>query len=186
MANRLNRLGTLTYRQGCHDERQARADAGVFFRALRESLGGTALPYAWVPEWHKSDHGLHLHFALGRFVERQLIVAAWNRVPDAGWVHIKLIGDLPVGSSRVDEARKTAGYLGKYVSKSFGEERTRSLKRYDVAEGFQPKAVRISGRSAAEVVGVACRQIGAEPSWFWSSHQEEDWAGPPAISVRWS
>src|SRR5450756_1595543 len=52
-ANRLNRLGTLTYAgAGCHDPRQARADAGEFFRELREQLDGESLPYLWVPEWH--------------------------------------------------------------------------------------------------------------------------------------
>ena len=92
----------------------------------------------WVPEWHKS-HGLHLHFALGRYAARGLIESAWrDGVADAGFVHVELLGDLAVGSGRVAEARKAAGYLGKYVGKSFGAERTRSLKRYDVAEGFQP------------------------------------------------
>ena len=84
-ANRLNRVGTLTYAgKGCHEPRQARADAGEFFRALRARLGGEALPYLWVPEWHKTGHGLHVHFAVGRFVPRQLISRAWGR----GFVHI--------------------------------------------------------------------------------------------------
>src|SRR3954468_18608321 len=51
-ANRLNRLGTLTYRgRGCHDPQQFRRDVGVFFRRLRRSLGGDPFPYMWVPEW---------------------------------------------------------------------------------------------------------------------------------------
>ena len=33
------------------------------WRSLRSALGGAALPYLWVPEWHKSGHGLHAHFA---------------------------------------------------------------------------------------------------------------------------
>jgi hypothetical protein len=54
-ANRLNRLGTLTYEgAGCHDPGQARAHVGTFFRALRTDLGGAAFPYVWVPEWHKT------------------------------------------------------------------------------------------------------------------------------------
>lgn len=59
-ANRLNRLGTLTYRgHGCHDPVQARADVGAFWRALRLRLGGERFPYAWVTEWHSGGHGLH-------------------------------------------------------------------------------------------------------------------------------
>ena len=40
-ANRLNRLGTLTYAgAGCHDPAVVRADAGGFFRRLRASWAG--------------------------------------------------------------------------------------------------------------------------------------------------
>jgi hypothetical protein len=60
--NRLNRLGTLTYAgRGCHDPRALRADLAGLFRALRRALGGEAFAYVWVPEWHKSGHGLHAH-----------------------------------------------------------------------------------------------------------------------------
>jgi hypothetical protein len=39
-ANRLNRLGTLTYRgEGCHDPLRLRMDLAGFFRELRERLG---------------------------------------------------------------------------------------------------------------------------------------------------
>lgn len=82
---------------------------GGFFRELRAGLGHPALPYLWSAEWHKSDHGLHVHFAVGRFVPRHLIEGAWGR----GFVHIKLLGDLPVGSGSLEEARKAAGYLSK-------------------------------------------------------------------------
>ncbi len=119
-ANRLNRLGTLTYRgSGCHDPRGLRGHVGGFFRELRAGLGHRALPYLWTAEWHKSDHGLHVHFAVRRFVPRHLIEGAWGR----GFVHIKLLGDLPVGSGSLEEARKAAGYLSKYVGKAFDEAR---------------------------------------------------------------
>ena len=75
------------------------------------ALDGAAFPYAWVPERHKSDHGLHLHFAVGRFIRRSLIERSWGH----GFVHIKLLGDLPVGTGTVEEARRAAGYLSKYV-----------------------------------------------------------------------
>ena len=100
-ANRLNRLGTLTYAEGCHDPGQVRADVGAFFRTLRADLGGEPFAYVWVPEWHKK-HGLHLHFAVGGFIPKGRIESAWGR----GFVHIKLLGDLPVGSGRIAEARK--------------------------------------------------------------------------------
>ena len=47
-ANRLNRLGTLTYAgQGCHDPNLGQGDAAGFFKRLRVELGGKALPYLW-------------------------------------------------------------------------------------------------------------------------------------------
>ena len=68
-ANRLNRLGTLTYRgDGCHDPRQVRRRRGGVLPALRCELRGRAFPYVWVPEWHKTEHGLHVHFAVGQFI----------------------------------------------------------------------------------------------------------------------
>ena len=86
---------------GNHDPALLREHLGEFFRDLRDGLGGKPLPYAWVPEWHKSGHGLHAHFAVGRYIKRSA---------DRGGVgtrvrHIKLIGDLPVGSSALSEAR---------------------------------------------------------------------------------
>jgi hypothetical protein len=183
-ANRLNRLGTLTYRgSGCHDPQLMRSHLGDFFRQLRDGLGGEALPYVWVPEWHKSDHGLHAHFAVGRFVKRSLIESAWGR----GFVHIKLLGNLPVGSGQLAEARVAAGYLSKYVSKSFTDPAARvlGLHRYDVAQGFQPKPVALSGRSSDAVLAQASALLGGSPSVEWSSESVEDWQGPPAIWAQW-
>jgi len=184
-ANRLNRLGTLTYAgEGCHDPLQVRADVGAFFRALRFGLGGEALAYVWVPEWHKTGHGLHVHFAVGRYVPRSLIVEAWGR----GFVHIKLLGDLAVGSGALAEARVAARYLSKYVAKTFADPTARvlGLHRYDVAQGFQPAKVSLHGRSPDDVLGQASEWFGVHPEYRWSSADVEGWAGPPAIWAQWA
>ena len=140
VSNRLNRLGTLTYAgTGCHDPRQVRADVGAFFRRLRDGLGGEPLPYAWVPEWHKTDHGLHLHFAVGRFVPRSKIDQAWGH----GFVSIKLLGNLPVGSGSLAESRRAAGYLGKYVSKSFADEDTARRPKGCIASMWRRASPRV-------------------------------------------
>lgn len=183
-ANRLNRLGTLTYRgAGCHDPALVRDHLGEFFRSLRSGLGGASLPYVWVPEWHKSGHGLHAHFAVGRFVKRSLIESAWGR----GFVHIKLLGDFPVGSGDLSEARVAAGYLSKYVAKTFTDPSARvlGLHRYDVAQGFQPKSVHLSGTSPDSVLGQASAVLGSSPTVEWASSSVEDWKGPPAIWAQW-
>lgn len=186
-ANRLNRLGTLTYAgDGCHDPVQVRSDAGEFFRALRDQLGGDPFAYVWVPEWHPGGHGLHLHFAVGRFVPRGEIARAWGR----GFVHIKLLGGLPVGSGPLAEARVAAGYLSKYVAKSFtqsdSQSRPAGLHRYELAEGFTPQRVRLRGRSDADVLRQAMDMFGgAFPERVWVSGSKPDWAGPPAVWAQW-
>ncbi|GII24518.1 hypothetical protein Pme01_41150 [Planosporangium mesophilum] len=182
--NRLNRLGTLTYRgAGCHDPRQVRADLGVFFPVLRAHLGGGAFPYVWVPEWHPGGHGLHVHFAVGRFIKQSVIKRAWGR----GFVSIKQLNDLPVGSGTLDQARLAARYLSKYVTKSFADaDRPAGLHRYEVAQGFQPKAVRLTGHSADHVLGQASAGFGAAPVLRWSSADLSDWRGAPAIWAQWA
>ena len=180
-ANRLNRLGTLTYRgDGCHDPRQLRGDVAGFFRGLRRSLGDEPFAYVWVPEWHKSGHGLHVHFAVGRFIGRGKIEQAWGR----GFVHIKLLGDLPAGSGSLQEARLAARYLSKYVTKTF-DEALPGLHRYEVAQGFQPEVVRCVGRSADEALDAASTLMRARPERVWRSDDEADWQGPPAVWASW-
>jgi len=184
VANRLNRLGTLTYRgAGCHDPREIRAHVGGFFRDLRVATGGKTFPYVWVPEWHKTDHGLHLHFLVGDYIPRRVIERAWGR----GFTHIKLIGDLGLGAGKVGEARKAAGYICKYVTKSFGQtDRPAGLHRYDLAQGFQPKGVRLVGRRPDALLGQASQLFGAEPSYRWSSADVPDWRGGPAFWAQWA
>lgn len=56
-----------------------------------------------------------MHLAVGRYVRQRLIRDVWER----GIVHIKLIGDLPVGSGALEEARIAASYLAKYSRRGF-------------------------------------------------------------------
>ena len=183
-ANRLNRLGTLTYGPPrCTDPLEVRAHVGSFFRNLRAELGRDALPYAWVPELHKDGVHFHVHFAVGQYVPRGLISSAWGR----GFVHIKLLGDLPVGSTSLSEARVASRYLSKYVTKTFTDPatRVRGLHRYDVAQGYQPASQRLRGRSPDDVLAQASELFGLEPATRWSSDEVEGWAGPPAIWAQW-
>jgi hypothetical protein len=182
-ANGLNRLGTLTYAgEGCHDPYAVREHVGEFFRHLRTLLGGKPFAYAWVPEWHQGGHGQHLHFAVGQYVRRRMIERAWGR----GFVHIKLLSDLPVGTGRIGEARVAARYLSKYVGKAFEQERVPGLHRYEVAQGFQPEPVKVEGRTADEVVGRASQIMGSNPQHIWHSDQSEDWHGPPTVWAAWA
>ncbi len=55
-----------------------------------------------------------MHFVVGRYVKRGLIEEAWGR----GIVHIKLIGDLPLGSGSLAESRQAARYVAPYTAKA--------------------------------------------------------------------
>jgi len=182
-ANRLNRLATLTYRgEGCHDPSALRRDLAVFFRGLRERLGGGRFPYLWVPQWHPGGHGLHAHFAVGRFVPCSLIERCWEH----GFVHIKLLGGLPVGSGELGEARLAARYLARYAGRDLEDERRPAgLHRYEVAQGFQPEKVLCYGVSAEDVIERASRLMGSKPGRVWLSSTVEGWRGPPACWAQW-
>jgi hypothetical protein len=183
-ANRLNRLGTLTYRgEGCHDPVLLRGHLAEFFRELRAELGAGRFPYLWVPQWHPGGHGLHAHFAVGRFIARKLIVGSWPH----GFVHIKLLDGLPVGSGALAEARLAARYLARYVGREAGDEcRLAGLHRYEVGQGFQPAKIECYGASAEDVVGRASRYMGSQPERVWLSSSVEGWRGPPACWAQWN
>ncbi|GAA1910974.1 hypothetical protein GCM10009737_10530 [Nocardioides lentus] len=103
-------------------------------------------------------------------------------------MHITLLSDLPVGSTSLNEARRAAGYLSKYVTKGFedpGRARLTGAHRYEVAQGFQPTVVRLSGCSSDAVLNDAIEHMGYEPSQVWSSNEAELWQGPPAVWFAW-
>ena len=178
-ANRLNRLGTLTYRgEGEHDPVAVRADIARFFRGLRRGVGD-AFPYLWVPELHKTGHGWHVHFAVGRFVPRGLIEESWGQ----GFVHIKLIQGVPQGGGARGEARLAARYLSKYLGKDLAG--VGGLNRYDVAQGFQPRSEIIEGRTEAKVLAAASVRMGGPPAVLWRSATVEGWRGPSSVWAAW-
>ena len=114
-----------------------------------------------MPQWHPGGHGLHAHFAVGRFVPRRLIERAWGH----GFVHIKLLDGLPVGSGALGEARLAARYLAGYVGRDLEEERRLAgLHRYEVAQGFQPAKVECYGASAEDVIERASALMGSRRS----------------------
>lgn len=181
-ANRLDRFGTLTYAgEGCHDPSQARADVAAFMRGLRTGLGGQPFPYVWVPEWHKSGHGLHLHFAVAKYVKQSLIADVWGR----GFVSIKRITSMRHGAPEIEGARIAARYLSKYVAKTFDSPELSGRHRYDLAQGFQPVVTRFTGTRELEVLEAACEVMGGPPARSWSSSSVEDWRGPPAGWFQW-
>jgi len=181
-ANKLNRLGTLTYANACHEPEALRTDLHRFFRGLRRNLGGDPLPYVWVPEWHRSGHGLHAHFALGKYVPHALIERTWRR----GFVHIKLLGDdIEQVAGALGAARIAARYLAKYVGKDFGQDDASGLHRYEVARGFQPRVVPIQAGTPLAVLRMACEVMGSAPQHIWRGTAGGHPAAPPALWAVW-
>jgi hypothetical protein len=179
-ANRTNRFVTLTFgAEKCWDPVELRPLVRGFFRRLRADLG-VAFPYIWVSELHKKGD-YHVHFAVNRFVHRSTIEAAWGR----GFIKIRLHGDLPSGRTALLEARRTAGYMAKYMTKS-STEVAAGLHRYEVAQGFQPRRETVAGRSLAEVVGWASQRMGHWPDFEKASSEWERYAGPPALFMSWT
>ena len=184
-ANGLDRLGTLTYRgTGLHDPAVLVEHVGVFFRDLRDRLGGEAFAYVWVPEWHGSGHGLHVHFGVGQFIPRALIDAAWGH----GFVHIKRLGNnLPMGAGSWEYARRTAGYLSKYVAKAIDDgRRTMGRHRYEVAQGFAPVRVGFRGASPDDVLAQGPEAMGRAPVRVWNSDEASEWRAPPTVCATWA
>lgn len=183
-ANRLNRLGTLTYGEPrCSDPYELRQHVGQFFRELREALGGRPLPYIWVPELHKDGVHFHVHFAVGQYVPQRRIKTTWGR----GFVGIKRLGGGPIGSESLGEARIAARYLSKYVGKTFDDPTVRvpGMHRYEVAQGYQPKVLRLYGTTSEAVIEQASAVFGVAPAVRWNSEEVELWVGPPAIWAQW-
>ena len=96
------------------------------------------------------------------------------------------LGNLPVGSGTLGEARLASRYLSKYVGKDLGRTVGSGLHRYEVAQGFQPRGVQLDGHSADEVLGWAETYMGAAPERVWRSRDEEGWDRPPAVWASWS
>jgi hypothetical protein len=184
VANRLNRLGTLTYAPPfCCDPLQLRADVADFWIRLRGLLGGKGYPYVWVPELHADRERWHVQFAVGRYIKRSLIESAWA---GRGWVHIKLLGDLPARSSAAAEARIAGKYVSKYVTKDL--QALGGLHRYEVGQGFQPERFSLSAESDQEAERLVSFEWfgGEEPEVSWRSWHKEEHDGPPMLWMQWA
>jgi hypothetical protein len=181
-ANRLNRLATLTYGPPfCKDPHVLREHVGSFFRSLRRELGGNAFPYLWTGELHEDGIRWHAHFAVGRYVPRSKIERSWPY----GFVHIKLLGDLPHGALALDQARLAARYLSKYVGKSFAGQ-GHGLHRYEVAQHFAPRHEGTRTLTSDAVVAWAVERMGRPPDFIQWSSEWHDYQGPSAVFLSWT
>ena len=144
------------------------AEGAAFVRRLRAGswLRGEAFAYVLVPELHKDGH-VHLHLALDRFVGKSHLSDVWGH----GFIDVRKISS---GDGGRASARDAAGYLTKYLSKTFEEDETGETMagrhRYEVAEGFQPEKVKRAGygsreQAFADLVDSYALSIYGEPVW---------------------
>jgi hypothetical protein len=178
IANALSHLWTLTYAKegGEHDEATVKRHVNRFCKRLRDISCIPQLPFAYVLELHPGGHGWHVHFALGQRVPWPHVLRAWRR----GRI------DPPKLSKGKGRSRAVAGYLAKYLAKTFTGPQSKCKHRYELAQGFKPGAVVYSASSEAEAYALMCAIMGGDPYKSWSSRDYPDWCAPiQAFGGRW-
>jgi hypothetical protein len=150
---------------------QLQADVARFRRRLRERYPKVAVLTA--AEWHPKGHGWHVHVALGGFVPKYALAAAWG----CGFVDVRKIRSLEGGKAA---ARSTGRYLAKYLAKDQdGGERPDGSHAYEVTEGTQPIALRLSGLGYGGVYAGVAALLPGPVVYSWLSDGSEGWLGPP-------
>ena len=182
VANRLDRLVTLTYRgEGCHDPATLRADVAAFVKRLRRVRQLRSFPYAWVPELHASGHGFHVHLAVSQYLPKDEVDSAWGH----GWVDLRRLASGMEYASEASRAKLAASYLAKYASKQWAT-KLAGLHRYEVGEGHQPKWMRLTSDTFEAVLSAAVWVMGGrEPAEVRSSSDWAGWMGPASRWMRW-
>jgi len=180
-ANRLAYLWDATYAasdDARFDPRSVRSDIRTFFRRLRRVLGRT-FPYLWVTEWHKTGHGLHIHFALDQYVAHATVRDVWGH----GYVFVRGPRRRVAARETRRQARRVARYVAKYVAKDTAA--AGGLHRYEVAQGFQPQIRVAYAATAEEALKAAALEMGCEPVRTWDSASNVNWTGPHAVGAEW-
>jgi hypothetical protein len=156
-----DRLFTMTYRENMEDRERAKADLKAFVRLARKVVGDW--PYVCVLE--KQDRGAyHFHCAVRGYQQIKLLRACWHQVlgvkgsvkamrergvvlargeDSPGNVNIRPPADARRGSDREWKPDRLAGYMCKYMAKTFSEsdaEKHRYLHSKDITK---PEASRI-------------------------------------------
>ena len=116
-----------------------------------------------------------MHFAVGRYVKQRLIAEVWGR----GIAHIKLIGDLPIGSGALEEARVAAGYLAKYEHPLWEQALARAASESGAA-GRKPAPVTAEFIEDSRLIGAL--QTGVAPDF--DVYDAATWSAVTPLSER--
>lgn len=108
-------------------------------RGLRTVYGG-----AYVVGWERHKSGAwHVNVLVADRLDHAAVARLWGR--GFVWVSKFRSGH---GEGQRDAARRAAAYVAKYVTKEFAD-LPPGLHRYEVAQGFQLREVRVYGLSAS-------------------------------------
>lgn len=184
LCNGISRHLTVTY--GPEDERSSRAEVLDDLAAFRRRLfswAGRRFPMVGVPEQGSKSGRWHAEVGLGIYVPQKVLEQLWGH----GFVNVHRYSDRHETRDEVENARKVAGYLSKYVSKAFLEtERLPGDHRYEVAQGFQPESEVYDVEDLAVGRLLAVAIFGGElPRFVWSSADVENFEGLPVRCGFW-
>jgi hypothetical protein len=170
-ANLLNRLVVLTWRDQGDELAVARQHVRAFIRyGLRVKLRYTG---AYVIGWERHKSGAwHANVLVSRYIDHAELERAWGR----GFVWISRFA----GAGGRDGARKAARYVAKYVAKDLDGIAERGSHRYEIAQGFAVRVVRVYGTSPTSLLGTIGRpvvyrfdaiapEVGRGPPMMWAA-----------------
>jgi hypothetical protein len=130
-------LWTLTYRVQT-TARQAVVEHWRRFTEDLQTVYGRMPLVAVIERGRRGTRRLHIHFAVDRWLDYDVVHSIWNR----GFIWVGDPGKLPHAPG-VDRLSK---YLAKYVAKQYEEreasesDRAQGKNRYGVTQGWQPPA----------------------------------------------
>lgn len=173
--NRLRKMWVLTYEDQTVDRRQVKSDVNELMVKWRAFRGGEAFPYAYVLEYFESGF-LHVHVAvpLG-FMDKHTLQKLWGH--GVVWFEDR---KAPKGTSARKQSEILAGYLAKYLDKSFTDDaREFGEHRYEVAQGFDPEQVRRSFPTLEAARVFLAEYEGESFKLCWQSSDKDEWEGRP-------
>lgn len=197
-----DRLFTCNYRKNMEDREQVREDFTRFLRLVRQGFkvkhaDGSKTVYRAIPDWQyvgvleKQTRGaFHIHCAVKGFQYIKTLRAAWYKAiggngdeqgeDTPGAVNVTAPRKRWGGAGREWKTDKLAGYLTKYLHKTF-DEAAFEKKRYWHAKDLkapEPDRMWVGGMNIVEAIQSTVRTLklshGLEPGFdMWLSTQED-------------
>lgn len=182
LSNGISRHLTVTYGEARSSRVEVLRDVAAFRRRLF-AWAGRRFPMVAVPEQGKKNGRWHAEIGLGIYVPKRVLEELWGH----GFVWVHRYSDRHKTQDEMENARKIAGYLSKYVGKAFLEtEREPGEHRYEVAQGFQPESEVYDVEDLAVGRLVAVAVFGGElPRFVWSSADCKNFEGLPVRCGFW-